>query len=200
MVEAIPATVEAVLTEVTTLSPPCVDNDTTSQRSNSPYVLDIIFAGELSQQSEADLNDLLSTWQEKLTGSPPSRAFGPPTYTATAKLGKDKRASVSKLWHCSPCTKKFYTEKGRADHEAICQVVVDDTPVKDVVQVVVKSTKKNSKRMYVPAGIKTPAKNLKSTNDSASSLALFLGGRFFVRDFEAWDTEDVVGKLLDVQV
>ncbi|GFR28607.1 hypothetical protein TNCT_394061 [Trichonephila clavata] len=36
MVEAIPATVEAVLTEVTTLSPPCVDNDTTSQRSNSP--------------------------------------------------------------------------------------------------------------------------------------------------------------------
>ncbi|GFQ89957.1 hypothetical protein TNCT_333741 [Trichonephila clavata] len=103
MVEAIPATVEAVLTEVTTLSPPCVDNDTTSQRSNSPYVLDIIFAGELSQQSEADLNDLLSTWQEKLTGSPPSRAFGPPTYTATAKLGKDKRASVSKLWHCSPC-------------------------------------------------------------------------------------------------
>ncbi|GFR09850.1 hypothetical protein TNCT_313811 [Trichonephila clavata] len=133
MADVIPAMIEGVLR--TTPDPPRapVDDDATSQRSNSPSVLDIILAGDLSQQSEADLNDLLSTWQEKLTGSPPSRAFGPPTYAATAKAGKEKRASVSKLWHCSTCPKKFYTEKGRDDHEATCQVEVKETQAKDVV-------------------------------------------------------------------
>ncbi|GFQ93580.1 hypothetical protein TNCT_476411 [Trichonephila clavata] len=163
MADVIPAMVEGV-SRTTPDSPRApVDDDATSQRSNSPSVLDIILAGDLSQQSEADLNDLLSTWQEKLTGSPPSRAFGPPTYAATAKAGKEKRASVSKLWHCSTCPKKFYTEKGRDDHEATCQVEVKETPAKDVVT---KSAKLVKMQGRSSGNEPTGTKNL-TVNDTA---------------------------------
>ncbi|GFQ94455.1 hypothetical protein TNCT_185401 [Trichonephila clavata] len=158
MVDAVPATVETMPATATSSSHEQGNDDTASQRSNSPSVLDIIFAGELSQQLEADINDLLSTWQESLTGSPPHRAFGPPTYAATAKLGKSKRATVSKLWLCSNCPKKFYTEKGRDDHEAACQVVIEETPVRDAVPTTVSGgSEKGPTIKIITAGPKNPA-------------------------------------------
>ncbi|GFR10566.1 hypothetical protein TNCT_301551 [Trichonephila clavata] len=176
MTDAVPAAVETMPTTATSSPHEQGNDDTASQRSNSPSVLDIIFAGELSQQSEADINDLLSTWQESLTGSPPHRAFGPPTYAATAKLGKSKRATVSKLWLCSNCPKKFYTEKGRDDHEAACQVVVEETPVRDAVPTAVSGgSEKSSTTKTSTAGPKNPAILKQDRMPTASTKKLRAG-------------------------
>ncbi|GFY56666.1 hypothetical protein TNIN_467861 [Trichonephila inaurata madagascariensis] len=99
------------------------------REQDSPSILDIILGGESSTQMEAedsvppvqsDLIELTETWKDKLTGSPPKPAFSPPSYAKVARRGAAKVASVAKLWSCSNCPKKFYTEKGATDHKVTC--------------------------------------------------------------------------------
>ncbi|GFY41232.1 hypothetical protein TNIN_438471 [Trichonephila inaurata madagascariensis] len=111
------------------------------REQDSPSILEIILGGESSTQMEAedsvppvqaDRADLIEKWKNNLTGSPPIPAFAPPSYANVAKRGVAKVASVSKLWSCGNCPKKFYTEKGATDHRATCAQPVDNPKEQNV--------------------------------------------------------------------
>ncbi|GFR14263.1 hypothetical protein TNCT_423401, partial [Trichonephila clavata] len=80
----------------------------------SPNILDIVLAGDISLPDSPDVVSLKEAWPGELNGSPPHPAFPPPSYAAvTAKKQTPKRAT---LFFCVACDKKFYTQHGLHCH------------------------------------------------------------------------------------
>ncbi|GFY40604.1 hypothetical protein TNIN_337981 [Trichonephila inaurata madagascariensis] len=85
------------------------------QRTPSPSVLDIVLAGDISLPPVPEVLELEAAWKSKLTGSPPKRAFSPPTFSQVLQrqpLAKQRQTLLS----CAACNRKFYTKSGLAVH------------------------------------------------------------------------------------
>ncbi|GFU43444.1 hypothetical protein TNCV_53451 [Trichonephila clavipes] len=98
------------------------------REQSSPSVLDIIL-NDVSIQIEPDdvvieiepeLDELSREWKGRITGSPNKPAFPPPSYDKVAKAGAKQIAAVLKLWSCTKCPAKCYTEKGLRSHSESC--------------------------------------------------------------------------------
>ncbi|GFU26261.1 hypothetical protein TNCV_2973821 [Trichonephila clavipes] len=64
--------------------------------------------------------ELSREWKDRITGSPNKPAFPPPSYAKVAKAGANHTAAVLKLWDCTKCPAKCYTEKGLRSHSESC--------------------------------------------------------------------------------
>ncbi|GFR01189.1 hypothetical protein TNCT_567341 [Trichonephila clavata] len=171
MADAVPAAVETMPTTATSSPHEQGNDDTASQRSNSPSVLDIIFAGELSQQSEADINDLLSTWQESLTGSPPPTVLSVPRPTRRRPSWAKVSGPQCQSYGSAPIAPKNSTLKRvEMTTRLLCQVVVEETPVRDAVLTAVSGgSEKSSTTKTNTAGPKNPAILKKDRTPTAST-------------------------------
>ncbi|GFR00695.1 retrovirus-related Pol polyprotein from type-2 retrotransposable element R2DM [Trichonephila clavata] len=93
----------------------------------SPNILDIVLAGDISLPDSPDVVSLKEAWPGELNGSPPHPAFPPPSYAAvTAKKHTPKRAT---LFFCVACDKKFYTQHGLHCHVCAGAKALPDTVV-----------------------------------------------------------------------
>ncbi|GFR02251.1 hypothetical protein TNCT_446581 [Trichonephila clavata] len=68
-------------------------------RSQSPNVLDIVLAGDISLPDSPDLVELKQVWPGKITGSPPHPAFPPPSYAAI--VAKNTTSNRCPLFNCA---------------------------------------------------------------------------------------------------
>ncbi|GFW79644.1 hypothetical protein TNCV_1429041 [Trichonephila clavipes] len=100
------------------------------REQSSPSVFEIIFREDVSIQIEPDdtsilieldLAELSEASKGKLTGSPPKPASPASSYAKMAGSGASKAASVSKLWACENCPRKYYTQKGLTGHSSSCK-------------------------------------------------------------------------------
>ncbi|GFR10190.1 retrovirus-related Pol polyprotein from type-1 retrotransposable element R2 [Trichonephila clavata] len=121
-------------------------------RSQSPNVLDIVLAGDISLPDSPDLVELKQAWPGQITGSPPHPAFPPPSYAEI--VAEKTKSNRCPLFNCADCGKKFYTKHGLVCHICSCKPPVPSSVVPatnaPVVVVQKKTTKRNRKNVKPP--------------------------------------------------
>ncbi|GFS36619.1 hypothetical protein TNIN_215411 [Trichonephila inaurata madagascariensis] len=88
-----------------TQSPPAMQ----PQRTPSPTVLLIVPSGDISLPPVPEILELEAAWKSKLTGSPPKRAFSPPTFAQVLQRQPPAKQRQT-LLSCAACDRKFYTK------------------------------------------------------------------------------------------